>query len=171
MYACVLSPFTQVWLFATLWTLACQAPLSKGFSSQEYWSGFAYKSLKASCQFYTPGTVIWKDLGSIALKYKHHRRQYVCLPVSWLQSSLWHRPSSWCCKTISFSLGWRQSANRDDLPPRLPTPVLKNSTACFSQVEFRLNSSLSLNWNAFFFPFYFSAGLGGMWDLCSLTRA
>ena len=26
-------------LFATLWTVACQAPLSVGFSRQEYWSG------------------------------------------------------------------------------------------------------------------------------------
>ena len=25
-------------LFATLWTVACQAPLSMGFSRQEYWS-------------------------------------------------------------------------------------------------------------------------------------
>ena len=26
-------------LFGTLWTVACQAPLSMGFSRQEYWSG------------------------------------------------------------------------------------------------------------------------------------
>ena len=26
-------------LFATLWTVACQAHLSMGFSRQEYWSG------------------------------------------------------------------------------------------------------------------------------------
>ena len=26
-------------LFATPWTVACQAPLSKGFSRQEYWNG------------------------------------------------------------------------------------------------------------------------------------
>ena len=26
-------------LFAILWTIACQAPLSMGFSRQEYWSG------------------------------------------------------------------------------------------------------------------------------------
>ena len=26
-------------LFATLWTVACQAPLSMGFSRQEYWNG------------------------------------------------------------------------------------------------------------------------------------
>ena len=35
---CVLSRFSRVWLFATLWTLARQAPLSMGFSRWEYWS-------------------------------------------------------------------------------------------------------------------------------------
>ena len=37
--ACVLSSISCVWLFATLWTVACQAPLSMWFSRQEYWSG------------------------------------------------------------------------------------------------------------------------------------
>ena len=36
---CVLSYFNCVWLFKTLWTVACQAPLSMGFSRQKYWSG------------------------------------------------------------------------------------------------------------------------------------
>ena len=35
----VLSHFSRVWLFVTLWTVAHQAPLSVGFSRQEYWSG------------------------------------------------------------------------------------------------------------------------------------
>ena len=30
---------SRVWLFATLWTVARQAPPSMGFSKQEYWSG------------------------------------------------------------------------------------------------------------------------------------
>ena len=30
---------SRVQLFATPWTVAHQAPLSKGFSRQEYWSG------------------------------------------------------------------------------------------------------------------------------------
>ena len=34
----VLSHFSRVQLFATLWTVACQAPLSVGLSWQEYWS-------------------------------------------------------------------------------------------------------------------------------------
>ena len=28
--------------FATPWTVACQAPLSRGFSRQEYWSGLPF---------------------------------------------------------------------------------------------------------------------------------
>ena len=38
-YTCMLSCFSCVWLFVTLWTVACQAPLFMGFSRQEYWSG------------------------------------------------------------------------------------------------------------------------------------
>ena len=40
--ACMLSHFSHVWLFVTPrppWTVARQAPLSMGFSRQEYWSG------------------------------------------------------------------------------------------------------------------------------------
>ena len=36
---CVLSHFSHVRLFVTPWTVDCQAPLSIGFSRQEYWSG------------------------------------------------------------------------------------------------------------------------------------
>ena len=35
----VLSHFSRVQLFAASWTVACQSPLSMGFSRQEYWSG------------------------------------------------------------------------------------------------------------------------------------
>ena len=37
--ACVLSHFSRVQLYATLWTVARQAPLSKALSRQDYWSG------------------------------------------------------------------------------------------------------------------------------------
>ena len=41
MWMCVhvLSHFSSTWLFETLWTIACQAPLSREFSRQECWSG------------------------------------------------------------------------------------------------------------------------------------
>ena len=35
----VLSHFSRVQLFAVLWTVACQAPLSMGLSRQEYQNG------------------------------------------------------------------------------------------------------------------------------------
>ena len=38
-HVCVLSHFSCVQLLATLWTVACQTPLSMGISRQEYWSG------------------------------------------------------------------------------------------------------------------------------------
>ena len=40
----VLSHFSHVWLFATLWPIARQAPLSMGFPRQEYWSGLPFPS-------------------------------------------------------------------------------------------------------------------------------
>ena len=41
---CVLGCFSHVRLFATLWTTAHQAPLSMGFSRQEYWIGLPFPS-------------------------------------------------------------------------------------------------------------------------------
>ena len=40
MCAFMLSRFSHVQLFVTLWTAAHQAPLSMDFSRREYWSGF-----------------------------------------------------------------------------------------------------------------------------------
>ena len=35
---------SHVQLFATLWTVVCQAPVSMGSSRQEYWSGVLFPS-------------------------------------------------------------------------------------------------------------------------------
>ena len=43
-HICVLSRFSHVQLFATPWAVACQAPLSMGFSRLEYWSGLPFPS-------------------------------------------------------------------------------------------------------------------------------
>ena len=39
---CVLSCFSYVPLFVTPWTVAHQAPVSMGFSRQEYWRGLPF---------------------------------------------------------------------------------------------------------------------------------
>ena len=40
----MLSHFSRVWLFATVWTVAHQFPPSMGFARQEYWSGLSFSS-------------------------------------------------------------------------------------------------------------------------------
>jgi len=40
----MLSHFSHVQLFMTPWTIARQAPLSVGFSRQEYWSWLPFRS-------------------------------------------------------------------------------------------------------------------------------
>ena len=41
---CVLSHFSHVQLFETLWIVTWQTPLSMGFSRQEYWGGLPFPS-------------------------------------------------------------------------------------------------------------------------------
>ena len=41
---CEVKLLSRVSLFATLWTVAHQAPLPMGFSRQEYWSGLPFPS-------------------------------------------------------------------------------------------------------------------------------
>ena len=46
-----------VWLLVTPWTVAHQAPLSMGFSGQEYWSRLPFSSSRGSC-WTRDGTII-----------------------------------------------------------------------------------------------------------------
>ena len=47
---------SHVWLFATQWTVACQAPLSMGFSRQEHWTGLPFLPPGAFPTFLSPHT-------------------------------------------------------------------------------------------------------------------
>ena len=40
----LVQPLSRVRLFATPWTVACQAPLSMGFPRKEYWSELPFPS-------------------------------------------------------------------------------------------------------------------------------
>ena len=50
----MLSCFSRIQLFVTLWTVAHQAPLSMGFSWQEYWSGLLFFWLFVLLHFVSP---------------------------------------------------------------------------------------------------------------------
>ena len=47
-FACMLSHFSHVWLFVTLWTVACQAPLSMGFSQERILKWMSMPSSRGS---------------------------------------------------------------------------------------------------------------------------
>ena len=57
---------SRVWLFATPWTVAYQAPLSMGFSRQKYWSVVPLTSLKTLSSH----TVIWGTVWLVGLVAK-----------------------------------------------------------------------------------------------------
>ena len=50
----MLSHFSRIRLWATLWTAAHQVLLSTGFSRQEYWSGLPFIVICKNQQFYSP---------------------------------------------------------------------------------------------------------------------
>ena len=50
---------SHVWLLATPWTLAYQAPLSLGFSWQEYWSGLPLPSLNRTMSINICGFTVY----------------------------------------------------------------------------------------------------------------
>ena len=76
--ACVLSRFSDVQLFVTLWIVARQAPLSMGFSSQGYWGGGHFLLLTQGSN----SCLLHWHVDSLALSHlgKHQ--------ISWLSSAV-----------------------------------------------------------------------------------
>ena len=55
---CVCESLNHIQLSETPWTVACQAPLSMGFSRQDYWSGLPFPSQEDLSEKYFPLYVI-----------------------------------------------------------------------------------------------------------------
>ena len=72
----LLSHSSRVQLCVTLWTAACQAPLSMGFSRQEHWSGLPCPP---------PG-----DLPDPGIKPRSHALQVDSLPLRSLVANTGH---------------------------------------------------------------------------------
>ena len=88
MHAALLSCFSRVRLFATLWTVARQAPLSMGFSRQEHWSGLPCPSAgdfpepgiepaspELAGRFFTTSCCLQFCLGLIGLGHQYDHKQ------------------------------------------------------------------------------------------------
>ena len=70
---CVLSCFSCIGLFATLWTVVHQAPLSMGLSRQEYWSGLSFPStVDLSSPAFKPASLMSLCIGRRVLYHSRH---------------------------------------------------------------------------------------------------
>ena len=93
--------FSRVWLFATPWTVVCQAPLSTGFSKQECWSGLHV--IRGSSQHRN-----WTCIGRLFFATVSPRKPFPLTP----------RCESWWCSYF---------AKRKPFPSLLSSSVLSNS--------------------------------------------
>ena len=81
MHGCMLSHFSHVQLFATLWTVACQASLSMGFSRQEYWSGLSCPPLQGMTQGSSPCILCLLHYQADSLPVVAWESPYICIYV------------------------------------------------------------------------------------------
>ena len=85
-----------VQLFATLWTVACQAPLSMGFSRREYWSGLTCPTPGGLSNPASPaiagGFFITSATGEALCLwvYFYFEDKSICIFFFFLDSTWWH---------------------------------------------------------------------------------
>ena len=112
MPACVLSHFSLVQLFVTLWTAVLQAPLSMGFFRQEYWSGLP---CPPSGDLPDPGiepmSLMSPDWQENSLPLASSGKPWTIICVAYcglLGQSLWWQILCWgpgfCCSSVSSKL-------------------------------------------------------------------
>ena len=114
------SVMSDVWLFVTPWTVAYQAPLSMGFSRQEFWSGLPFPS---PGDLPDPGIEPWSpSLQAGVLPSEPPGSPVVCIHrwvhehrVVCAYSGLLRQP--WKCRTFWHSYGkdehWEHYAKRN----------------------------------------------------------
>ena len=95
---CVLSHISFVQLFVTPWTVAHQAPLSMGFSRQEYWSGLPCSIYICVCVCVC--TYTWTSLVAQMIKNPPAMQETL---VQYLD---WEDPLEKEMTTYSNILGW-----------------------------------------------------------------
>ena len=116
----MLSLLSRVWLFATLWTVAHQAPLSLGFYRQEHWSELPHPPLG---MFLTQGSNLFlphyrhilyclEPPGRIVLNINQSQNQR-----SFRYWILWRKPFICALKIACFNKCWRGCEEKGNLLP------------------------------------------------------
>src|SRR5574337_1166978 len=86
----VLSHFSCIRLFVTLWTIALQAPLSMGFSRQEYWGGLPCSPPgDLPNPGIKPASTVAPALQADCLPLSHQGSLYVCVYI-YINTHIYH---------------------------------------------------------------------------------
>ena len=118
---CMLSCFIHVWLFVTSWTVAFQAPLSMGFSRQEYWSGLPCPP---------PGNLPNPGMEPPSLCLLH--QQAGSLPLVPPGKPIQPHAVQFSCSAVSYSL-WPHGLQHARPPCPSPTPRVYPNSCPLSQ--------------------------------------
>ena len=114
-----------IWLFATPWTVAHQAPLSMEFSSQEYWSGLSFPSPRdlpdsgtepgspaSAGGFFTTEPPGLPEFIAVCASFKWNHTVFVLCQILCTHSSdwrgLWPQPANKQTETDEWT-GWNDS--------------------------------------------------------------
>ena len=112
-HACVLSHFSRVCLCVTLWAIACQAPLTKGFSRQENWSRFpCLPPGDLPDAGIEPESLYVSFIGRLVLYHWYHletlqnlwRQMYCCYSVPKSGPTLCNPWTAACQVSLSFTI-------------------------------------------------------------------
>ena len=81
----LLSCFSPVWLFVTLWTIALQVSLFVGFSRQEYWSGLPCPPPgdlpDTGIELIFPASPALQEMNSLPLSHRESQVWYLLLVI------------------------------------------------------------------------------------------
>ena len=142
---CVLSHFSCIRLYVTPWTVACQAPLSMGFSRQEYWNGLP-------CSL--PGDLPNPGIGPSLLCLLHWQAGSLPLVPPGKPSDLWGMSISLATQAAP---SWVDLGNVFNVASRISKPFTERIySSCCSQASF--NSKLE------FYLFPWSCQLSCDWE-------
>ena len=113
---CVLNHSSCVQIFATPWTTAHEAPLSMGFSRQEYWSGFSCPPSGLGCCYFISKTYPVGISSSFWEGLEAHQSWFPHPPKA--ATGVWR----WLMKQSSEGYSTIYPVKPSSGPPSLPSP-------------------------------------------------
>ena len=140
MWVFMLSHFSHIWLFATLWTIACQAPLSMEFSRHEYWCGLP-------CPL--PGDLPYSGIKPMSLTSPALEGRFLTTSATRVLNKM---TENTLCREVSR----RSWCRTQDL---LGKTNIQNAFSCISTKKTEKKHAMRIKWNEYFLPYKKAFGI------------